>query len=76
MEKEELSLGGFDAILDNFVPKTPEDTFKIDDVQEPLDDDDLESIKKNSVEPVLKNKEINKEKGARSARTPFKPAKK
>ena len=62
MEKEELSLGGFDAILDNFVPKTPEDTFKIDDVQEPLDDDDLESIKKNSVEPVLKNKEINKEK--------------
>lgn len=62
MEKEELSLGGFDAILDNFVPKTPEDTFKTDDVQEPLDDDDLESIKKNSVEPVLKNKEINKEK--------------
>jgi hypothetical protein len=32
MEKEELSLGGFDAILDNFVPKTPEDTFKTDDV--------------------------------------------
>ena len=62
MEKETLSLGGFDAILDSFVPKTPEDAFKTDDVQEPLDDDDLESIKKNSVEPVLKNKEINKEK--------------
>src|SRR5574344_1956350 len=62
MEKEELSLGGFDAILDNFVTKMPEDTVKRDDVWEPLDDDDLESIKKNSVEPVLKNKEINKEK--------------
>jgi len=57
MEKEELSLGGFSAILDTFVPKTPQETFKVDEqIDSPMDDDELEQIKKNRIEPALEGK--------------------
>lgn len=57
MEKEKLGLGGFEAIMDSFIPKSMEGINDIElDNNEPLDDDELEDIKKNSIEPVLKGK--------------------
>lgn len=53
MEQEKSTLGGFEAILDSFIPN-PEGGFKdiqIDDV-DPIDDDDLDNIKKNQTDPI------------------------
>lgn len=47
-------LGGFEAILDNFIPSVPgQDPVEID---EPIDDDDLENIKKNQYNPPVGGK--------------------
>ena len=55
MEKETNTLGGFEAILDSFIPNPDgglRDT-KIEDV-DPIDDDDLDNIKKNQTDPIAK----------------------
>jgi hypothetical protein len=52
MEKEEKStLGGFEAILDNFIPNKDGGLRDPLHVDEPVDDDELDDIK-NSVDPV------------------------
>ena len=55
MEQTKNTLGGFEAILDSFIPNPDgglKDT-KIEDV-DPIDDDDLDAIKKNNVDPIAK----------------------
>jgi len=55
MEKETNTLGGFEAILDSFIPNPDgglRDT-KIEDV-DPIDDDDLDNIKRNQSDPIAK----------------------
>ena len=55
MEKEKNTLGGFEAFLDDFIPNPDgglRDT-KIEDV-DPIDDDDLDNIKKNQTDPIAK----------------------
>lgn len=62
MEQEKSTLGGFEAILDSFIPN-PEGGFKdiqIDDV-DPIDDDDLDNIKKNQTDPIAKQVTQKKE---------------
>lgn len=54
MEKNKTNtLGGFEAIIDTFIPKVQtEGNIEIDDVQDTLTDEELEDIKKSSVDPV------------------------
>lgn len=54
MEKNKTNtLGGFEAIIDTFIPKVQtEEEIEINDVQDPLSDEELENIKKTSVDPV------------------------
>lgn len=54
MEKNKTNtLGGFEAIIDTFIPKVQtEENIEIDDVQDTLTDEELEDIKKSSVDPV------------------------
>lgn len=54
MEKNKTNtLGGFEAIIDTFIPKVQtEENIEIDDVQDTLTDEELEEIKKSSVDPI------------------------
>jgi len=54
MEKNKTNtLGGFEAIIDTFIPKVQtEEEIEINEVQDPLSDEELENIKKTSVDPI------------------------
>jgi hypothetical protein len=49
--KQDTTLGGFEAILGSMIPNYTDPNIDNTD-NEPLDDDDLEDIKKNQVDPV------------------------
>lgn len=62
MEKNNKNtLGGFDAILDSFIPNVNKTTDAIVDIDDSMDDDELEDIKNNSTDPIIDK--IKKEKG-------------
>lgn len=63
MEKQTTSLGGFEAILDSFIPNpsTGKNEGIDNDIDEPMSDEELEDIKNNSIEPALKGKQIKQE---------------
>jgi hypothetical protein len=62
MEKEnKITLGGFDAILDSFIPnvnKNVENIIADDSVEE----DELDNIKKNQFDPITDNIKKQKDK--------------
>ena len=55
-EKQESTLGGFEAILDSFIPSKDgglRDPMKVEEpTDEPIDDDELDQIKEKQVDPV------------------------
>lgn len=54
MEKNNKNtLGGFDAILDSFIPNVNKTTDTIVDIDDSIDDDELEDIKAKSEDPVI-----------------------
>ena len=62
MEENKNTLGGFEAILDSFIPNPNGglNSTKIDDV-DPIDDDELDDIKKNNSDPIAKQVATKKE---------------
>lgn len=54
MEKNNKNtLGGFDAILDSFIPNVNKTTDTIVDIDDSMDDDELEDIKAKNEDPVI-----------------------
>lgn len=62
MEENKNTLGGFEAILDSFIPNPNGglNSTKIDEVN-PIDDDELDDIKKNNSDPIAKQVAPKKE---------------
>jgi hypothetical protein len=58
--KQDTTLGGFEAILGSMIPNYTDPNIDNTD-NEPLDDDDLEDIKKNQVDPVANKVKPKKE---------------
>lgn len=55
MENKTNTLGGFEAIFDSFIPKVDDeviDNIDNENIDESFEDDDLENIKKNQVDPI------------------------
>lgn len=65
MEKNKTNtLGGFEAIIDTFIPKVQtEEEIEINEIQDSLSDEELENIKKTSVDPIAEQakSKVNKQ---------------
>lgn len=62
MEKEnKITLGGFDAILDSFIPNVNKNVENII-ADDPVEEDELDNIKKNQFDPITDNIKKQKDK--------------
>lgn len=67
MEKNKSTLGGFEAILDSFIPNNTKQNVEDIDIDDPIDDEELDNIKSNIEDPIVakmkkdKNLKDNKE---------------